>query len=160
MEGWCEEYLSNKGRIHTIFAESLENSFLLSDPHLFPDPSLSSSSPSISPALDNEVLIPPIANLSVASFVPNKDLREDLYAWCEFKLLPRLALASVDFNSAALVSLVFLYNALLDSGCTHHIIRNQALFCHYTPQTISVRTANCGSLEALGIDDVEFTHPF
>ena len=160
MEGQCEEYLSNKSRIHVMFAESLEHSFLLSDPHLPPDPSLSSSSPTLSPALDNKILIPPIANLSVASFVPNKDLHEYLYAQSDFKLLPRFALASVDFNSAAIVSLVSLYNALLDSGCTHHIIRDREPFCHYIPQTISIGTANCGSLETLGTGDIEFNYSF
>ena len=143
-----------------MFAEALENSFMLSDPHVPPDPPLPTSSPILSPALDNELLLPPIANLSVAPLMPNTDLREDLYTRCDFKLLPRLALASVDFNSAALVSLVSLYNALLDSGCTHHIVRDRTLFRQYVPQTISVGTANCGSLEALGTGDVEFQYPF
>ena len=60
----------------------------------------------------------------------------------------------------ALLSLVDSYNALLDSGCTHHIIQDQALFINYTVQSISVGTANCGSLDALGSGDVEFCYPF
>jgi hypothetical protein len=58
------------------------------------------------------------------------------------------------------VSLVTLYNALLDSGCTHHIVRDRRLFLNYVDQPISVGTANCGSLEALGTGDVEFRYPF
>ena len=160
MEGRRDEYLSNKGRIHAMFAECLENVLLLPDPSLAPDPLPSSNSPLLSPTVDDELFLPPIANLSVASYLPNSDVREDVYTQCEFKLLPRLALASVDFNSAALVSLVTLYNALLDSGCTHHIVRDRALFRNYAAQSISVGTANCGSLEALGTGDVEFRYPF
>jgi hypothetical protein len=92
--------------------------------------------------------------------MPNPDLFEDLYIRCDHEFLPRLAFASVDFSSAALVSLVSLYYAILDSGCTHHIIRDRALFRNYTARSISVGTANCGSLEALGTGDVAFCCPF
>ena len=159
MEGRREEYLSNKGRIHAMLAECLENALLSPEPPaLPPDSFLPSDSPIFSPASDNEVFVPPIAHLSVASYIPNSDVREDVYTQSDFKLLPRLAFATVDFTSAALVSLTNLYNALLDSGCTHHIIRDRALFRNYTQQSVSVGTANCGSLEALGTGDVEFRY--
>ena len=160
MEGRCEKYFNNKGRIHAMFAECLENVFSI------PDSSLPSALPSnpttpvLSPALDNELLVPSFANLSVATFMPNTDLREDAYIHCDLRQSPHFALASIDFNSAALVSLVNIYNALLDSGCTHHIIRDRTLFQSYSAQTISVGTANCSSLEALGNGDVEFRHPY
>ena len=49
------------------------------------------------------------------------------------------------------------YNSLLDSGCTHHIIRDHALFWDYnTTQAISVQTANCGSLSTLACGTVRF----
>ena len=51
-----------------------------------------------------------------------------------------------------------LFNALLDSGCTHHIIRDQDLFYNYVEKEISVGTANCGSLAALGTGDVDFRY--
>ena len=60
----------------------------------------------------------------------------------------------------ALLSLVDSYNTLLDSGCAHHIIWDWALIINYTVQSISVGTANCGSLDALGSGDVEFCYPF
>ena len=161
MEGHREEYFSNKSRIHAMFAECLENAFLLSEPPLPPDPyPPSSDSPTISPALDNELLLPPTANLSVASFVPNTDFREELYDRRVLKLFPHMAMAGVDFNSTAMLSLLTTYNALLDSGCTHHIVRDHTLFRHYSAKPVSVGTANCGSLEALGTGDVEFRHPF
>lgn len=78
MEGRREEYLSNKGRIHAMFADCLENAFLLPDPPLPPDSSSLSTSPILSP-LDDESLLHPIANLSVSSYVPNSHVREDLY---------------------------------------------------------------------------------
>ena len=59
-----------------------------------------------------------------------------------------------------MVSMVSLYNALLDSGCTHHIVRDRALFLTYLDRPVSVGTANCGSLEALGTGDVQFRYPF
>ena len=160
MEGRREEYLSNKGRIHAMFAECLDNALLLSDPPLPPDPSASSVSPIPSPVIDNDLLLPPIANLSVSSYVPNFHVREDLYTSSDPQLLLPFASPSIDFSSTAFVSLINLYNALLDSGCTHHIIRDRALFRNYTAKAISVGTANCGSLEALGTGDVEFEDSF
>ena len=160
MEGRREEYFNNKGRIHAMFAECLENAFLVPDSSLPPALPSNPTSPVLSPALNNELLVPSFANLSVATFMPNTDLCEDTYIHCDLRQPPQLALASIDFNSAALVSLVNLYNALLDSGCTHHIIRDCTLFRSYAAQTISVGTANCSSLEALGNGDVEFQHPY
>lgn len=160
MEGRREEYFNNKGRIHVMFAECLENAFLLSDPPIPPDPSSSLTSPILSPALDHDLPLPPIANLSVSSYVPNFHVREDLYTVSEPQLLLPFASPSIDFSSTAFVSIINLYNALLDSRCTHHIIRDRALFRNYTAQAISVGTANCGSLEALGTGDVEFSSFF
>ena len=97
MEGRCEEYLSNKNRFHAMFANCLENALQSPEPSPLPlDPPSLSDSPIISPALDNEMFVPPIAHLSVASFLPNEHFLEDVYKWCEPKLLPCLALASLD----------------------------------------------------------------
>jgi hypothetical protein len=60
----------------------------------------------------------------------------------------------------SLLSMVNSFNALLDSGCTHHVVRDRALFRDYVEELISVGTANCGSLNALGCGDVEFRYPF
>ena len=160
MEGCHKEYFSNNGRIHAMFAECLENAFLLSEPPLPPDTYPPLDSP-VSPALDSELLLPPIANLSVASFVLNTDLHEDVYNnWSDNKPFTHIAMATIDFNSTALLSLHTTYNALLDSGCTHHIVCDHTLFWSYSAQAVSVGTANCGSLEALGTGNVEFRHHF
>ena len=74
--------------------------------------------------------------------------------------LPPFSFAPVDFQSAAMISMVSQYNALLDLRSTYHIVRDRRLFCSFAEKSISVDTANCGSLEALGIGDVEFRCPF
>ena len=160
MEGRRDEYMSNKGRFHAMFVEYLDNSSSLFDPTTPLDQSSSISPPPSPPPFDTEPVIPPIANLCISSSLENIDLRDDLYIPRSFKFPSPLAFASVDFNCAAMVSMVSAYNALLDSGCTHHIVRDRALFRSYLAKPISVGTANCGSLEALGTGDVEFRYPF
>ena len=164
MEGRREEYLSNKGRFHALFAECLDNASTFLDPSTHPDSSSPSGSisPSLPPTLDDEAILPPVANLCIPMFTPNTDFDFDLYPQCPsvYMPFPRLALATVDFQTSALVSLVAIFNTLLDSGCTHHIIRDRALFSNFVATTISIGTANCGSLEALGTGDVVFRYPY
>ena len=69
-------------------------------------------------------------------------------------------MSGFNFDSAAFIALGNVYNAILDSGCTHHIIRDRALFRNYVEHALSVGTANCGSLDALGTGDVEFRYSF
>ena len=155
MEGRREEYLSNKGLIHAMFVEYLEDALDLEDSvrqdhHCSPPPSPSSHS---LPFLNGDVILPPVANLCVpTTFVLNTDLNFDLYTWRDFSSKKDFYFASpaVDLNNSAFVSLVSLFNALLDSGCTHHIIQNWNMFYNYVKKEISVGTANCGSLDALG----------
>ena len=78
--------------------------------------------------------------------------------------LPLLSFAPVtdNFQSATTVSMFSQYNALLDSRCARHIVRDRRLFCSYASaeESMSVDTANCGSLDVLGIGDIEFRCPF
>lgn len=126
MEGRWEEYLNNKGRVHAMFVEYLEDALNSQEPisqdTQFSPPS-SPATPSL-PLLDGDVVMPPVANLCVPTFAPNTDMCFDLYTQCDFSLKKdsHLTFPAVDFNNSALVSLVSLFNALLDSGCTHHII--------------------------------------
>ena len=75
----------------------------------------------------------------------------------KFHLFP---FAPVNFWTAAMVSMASQYNALFDSKSTHHIICDCRLFCSYAEKFISVDMANFGSLEVLGIGNVEFQCPF
>lgn len=51
-----------------------------------------------------------------------------------------------------------IFNALLDSGTTHHIIRSRAAFCsrYDTSGALPIKTANCGYLLTYAIGDVSF----
>ena len=161
MEGRREEYMANKGRVHAMLAECLENAFSFSDQPLPPDDIvITPPSPDIPHMPDSDFFLPPVANLCVTPFSTNSDLRGSLYNWCDLKFPSPVAFASTVVESAAFLSMVNSYNALLDSGCTHHIIRDRALFRTFATRSISVGTANCGSLDALGSGDVEFRYPF
>ncbi|KAG6825830.1 hypothetical protein H0H92_002272, partial [Tricholoma furcatifolium] len=49
------------------------------------------------------------------------------------------------------------YNALLDSGCSTHIIKDRRFFWSYDPSgTVDVGTANCGVLSTLAHGEVRF----
>jgi hypothetical protein len=160
MAGRREEYMNNRGRIHAMFAECLEEAFSIPDQDLPPDPGSATASPVLSSTPDSDLLLPPLANLCVTPFSINPDVRQDLYYWCDHKSPSHLAYTSADFQTTTFLSMANVFNALLDSGCTHHIIRDRALFRNYTSKAISVGTANCGSLAAHGTGDVEFRYPF
>ncbi|KAG6886799.1 hypothetical protein C0992_002306, partial [Termitomyces sp. T32_za158] len=52
------------------------------------------------------------------------------------------------------------FNSILDSGCTHHIIKDKRHFWTYCPElAVPVGTANCGTLNTLARGEVRFnTH--
>ena len=76
MEGCREEYKANKGQVHAMFAECLENAFSILDPPLPPDdPNSTPTSPLISPMPDSDFFLPPVVNLCVTSFSTNSDDR-------------------------------------------------------------------------------------
>ena len=160
MEGRRDEYMANKGRVHAMIAECLENAFSVSDQILPSDDIVFSPTPDIPPLPDSDSYPPPVANLCVTPFSFNSDFCGDLYIPCDIKFPSYVALASTVLQSTALLSMATSFNALLDSGCTHHIVRDRQLFRDYTARPISVGTANCGSLDALGTGDVEFRYPF
>ena len=160
MEGRREEYMANKGRVHAMLVECLENAFSIPDEAQPSDPlSTTPSSPVSIPMTDSDYFIPPLANLCVTSMPANTN-EADLYYQCDHKFSFHAAFTSTPFQPAALLSLAGSYNALLDSGCTHHIIRDRSLFSNFSTKSISVGTANCGSLDALGTGDVKFQFPF
>ena len=162
MEGRREEYMSNKTRVHALFAECLENAFSVSDPPLSPDDPPPSPASPLPPSMpDSDFFLPPTANLCVTPFATNSDDCGDFYIPCDpTKFSPYAAFPTTVLQPLVFLSMVSSFNALLDSGCTHHIVRDRALFRGYVPRSISVSTANCGSLDALGTGDVEFRYPF
>ena len=112
-------------------------------------------SPSLPPTLDDDVVLTPLANLCVPTFMPNTNFDFDLYSlrvhFPSSGSSSHFAFPTIDFTTSALASMMSLYNALLDSSCMHHIICDRALFSNYVSSSISVGTVNCGSLESLGL---------
>ena len=161
MEGHRDEYMHNKSHVHAMLVESLEHAFSFSEHDVLILPSSSPSSPTLlSTSDDSDLVLPPIANLCVTPFAINSDFHEDTYSLCDVKSPPHNAFTSTSLQYIALLLLNNLYNALLDSGCMHHIVRDRSLFHNYSSRHISVGTANCCSLQALGTGGVEFKYPF
>ena len=161
MEGRRDEYMANKGRVHAMIAECLENAFSVSDQPLPSDDIVFSPTPDIPPLPDSDFYPPPpVVNHCVTPFSVNSDFQGDLYIPCDLKFPSYVALASTVLQSTALLSMASSFNALLDSGCTHHIVHDCTLFRDYAARPISIGTANCGLLDALGTGDVEFCYPF
>ena len=140
LAGQRDEYSNDKSCMHAMFAECLEDAFSVSDPLLDTPPLLSASPP---PTIDDHVIVP-IAAMCISSPAMTPDLLQDLYSLCDPKFPSFAFSGTVDFESSALLSLTTLFNVLLDSGCTHHIIKDRSLFSTYVPKPISVGTANCG----------------
>jgi hypothetical protein len=98
------------------------------------------------------------AALGTTSFVPstspvNNDILFDVY---QPGVIATALSSLADLSPTCLSSITTLFNAILDSGCTHHIIRDRSLFWTYhTSQAIPVKTANCGTLETLAKGDVK-----
>ena len=157
MEGCHEEYLNNKGCFHAMFMESLDNAFISLDTPIAPD-SPPVLSPSLPPTLDDDVVLAPLANLCVPTFTPNTNFDFDLYSlhvcFLSSGSSSHFTFPTIDFTTSALASMMSLYNALLNSGCTHHIIRDLVLFSNYVSSSISMGMANCGSLEVFTLPHI------
>ena len=157
LAGRHDEYSSDKSHMHAMFAECLEDTFSVSNP-IHDTTTILHSSVSPPPTIDDHIIVP-ITAMCIPSSATNPDL-QDLYFLCDHKFPSFTFSGSVDFESTALLSLTALFNALLDSGCTHHIVKDRSLFSNYVSKPISVGTANCGSLQALGTGDISFRSPY
>src|ERR1700678_3293962 len=114
--------------------------------------------------LDDIVLIPTMANLSVSTalLAQNNNLHRDLYKLCEPLEPFSFALHNTsELEHTAYLSLGSRFNSCLDSGCTDHIITDRRLFQTYdTSGAVEIGTANCGSLSTKASGDVSFRVPF
>ena len=115
--------------------------------------------PSLPDVVDEE-LPTSFAALGNTSFVPststlpmNNNVYFDLY---QPGVISAAFSSLADLSPACFSSISTLFNSILDSGCTHHIIRDRSLFWTYhVSQAIPVKTANCGTLETLAKGDVK-----
>jgi len=118
-----------------------------------------SLSPPSTPVV-NEDSSTPFAALGTTDFVPsvtsivNEDVLFDLY---RNGVMP-LAFSSIEDSSLfAFAAISNLYNTILDSGCTNHIIKDHSLFWTYHMfLAVPVKTANCGILETFAKGDIKF----
>jgi hypothetical protein len=162
MAGCRDEYIANRDRVRAFFSEMLDDAADNYDIGLdYPAPSTPPAILEIleqtPPMLDDQI-VQPMAAMSFNLHTMNSNPRYELYnqATGMFKFPSFAFTNSPDFTTSAFSSMLALFNGLLDSGCTNHIIRDQSLFYNYVPKAISIGTANCGTLEALGTGDVDF----
>ena len=107
--------------------------------------------------LTTDVIIPAMNNdlffEVYSSFLPELLSNSPL----AFPVFPFTPFSMGDDLPVALSATNFPFNSVLDSGCTHYIICDRALFWSYdTTLATPVRTANCGSLQTLARGSVHF----
>jgi len=115
-------------------------------------------SPSPSPPDDGAPLS--ITVFGTTSFVPstvtpvNSNIYFDVY---RAGVIPTALSSVTELSPVCLSTISQIFNSVLDSGCTNHIIRDRSLFWTYhTSLAIPVQTANCGVLETLAKGDIKF----
>jgi len=108
---------------------------------------------------DDTSNIEPFAALSVSSF-PSSIERFDLYDLCDSSEFWNVAFLGIQgLSLTAFVSIANHYNALLDSSCTNHLFNDRLLFSDFDAlKSVSIGTANCGSMRALGSGTVTFCY--
>jgi len=114
-----------------------------------------------SPATMDELGNPSLATFGTAPFVPHtltSPVNEDIYFDSYTTGVIPIALSSItEIHPVCLSIISSLYNSILNSGCTNHIIWDRSLFWTYhTSLATPVKTANCGILETLAKGDVKF----
>ena len=123
MEGCCAEYLANRDHVWAFFSEMLDDATDNFD--IGVDSSLPSEFPvdpgHLPPTLDDQ-LVQLMAAMSFNLDAPNSNLHHDLYFMNNLKPSHFAFSGSTDFRASAFVSILSLFNALLDSGCTHQIV--------------------------------------
>jgi len=116
--------------------------------------------PSLPGVLDEDIPTSFTA-LGTTSFVPptsTSPLNSDIYFDVYRSSVIFTALSSIsELSPVCLSSISQLYNSILDSGCTNHIIRDRVLFWMYhTSLAVPVKMANCSTLETLARGDIKF----
>lgn len=118
--------------------------------------------------------LPSIATFVTTHMSSNESLRicADLYhrcastaptlqrsAFCFMATLDScLQSESLKFTPRLCAQVANIFNALLDSGTTHHIVRSCAAFCsqYNVAGALPIKTANCGYLTTYAVGDVSF----
>ena len=168
LEGKRDEYLANLGRAQAHLAQIMDilegnlvfEETLPSDTVVPPEPDV----------LIEPTATPPFSALSLAPVLPtttsSTSVNEDFFFEAYSVFHPQLSFAfpavdNLDLPASVLPSAftasTLPFNSLLDSGCTHHIFHDRALFWEYnTTQAVPVKTTNCGFLSTLARGTVCF----
>jgi hypothetical protein len=132
MEGRRAEFKRDRSKVVAMLLADLDES-LASEDVVEPPPS--PMTPTIDPlpsdTLDDHILVPTMANLSVSAtlLAQNDIIHRDIYHLCEpFKSSSYAFQTTSELNHTAYLSLGGRFNSCLDSGCTDHIITDRRLF--------------------------------
>ena len=133
MEGRQEEYLASRAPKPIAHIAEIEDNPTEAedDPNITAeDSTLNVEFAAMSLGSSNEISFSTYALSSITELLPNE----------------RFALTSITHE----------YNSALDSACMNHIFRDRNVFHTYDINgAVPVKTANCGSLNTLGIGDVK-----
>jgi len=115
---------------------------------LLPSGTVDEDSPPFFAAVGTAPFVPPTSTPSM-----NNNIYFDLY---RMGVISAAFTAIPEISPICLLSIYHIYNLILDSGCTYHIIMDRSFFWTYhTSQAIPVKTANCGVLETLVKGDIK-----
>ena len=177
LEGQREQYLANRNRAKAFLAQIEEVLDGNVAPSLTEDTILDTveniETPPPDPLVDTCNPVPTFSALSISTspVVSTPDCNDDffdLYSSFEFcspivlsafeTTLPSVQeLSSPNILPSAFLTSTFPFNAVLDSGCTHYILRDRANFWTYdTTKASPVKTANCGYLQTLARGTARF----
>jgi hypothetical protein len=164
MEGRRADFKRDRNKVVAMLLADLDDSLASAETEPQTPPMASNIDSLPADTLDDHVLIPTMANLSVSTtlLAQNDILHRDIYELCEPLKPPPFAFHNTsELNHTAYLSLGGRFNSCLDSGCTDHIITDRRLFQTYdTSGAVEIGTANCGSLSAKASGDVSFRVPF
>ena len=164
MEGRQAEFKRDRTKVMAMLLADLDESLASDDIASLSSPDAPTLDSLPLDTLDDHILVPHMANLSISSTVlsQNDNLSRDLYIMRDStKSSPYVLTNSVEFDHTAYLSLGGRFNSCLDSGCTDHIITDRRLFQTYdTSGAVEIGTANCGSLSAKASGDVSFRVPY
>ena len=153
-----DDQANNRHTAHVFLADTTDSS---------PETLLPSGGISESSNLENDWSAEPSSSIpapdpmvflaSGADHQINEDLSNDFYD--HFSPQSYATLSPALSEALALISVspgpVSKLNTVLDSGSTHHIVRDRSFFQTYdTSRALSVKTANCGALQAKAMGDV------
>ena len=171
LAGRRDEFIASRQRAQAFLASdqlscSLDSfdspaSELVKQPNV---PPISAPSPlDVSVSLDSDSLNAVQAFSAMSITLPTKEIDcFDLYNIFHESFSPLWAMSGINgIAPYAFAAISSRFNALLDSGCTHHLFNDRSVFLSLDFSTkFTIRTANCGSMNALARGTVSFNYEY